>query len=314
MKTTSSQNVYSDFGLDIPVFEMQKQSVLQNFLSNLDVESLSSELQQKINEAFKSGKLEISIPSDILDKIKNGKEFITKLKNKDLPKIIIKSGKNGSSVLEIDPNKVKEALLKMDSSTALITFSIYAFYDAVNGLMNKMDDIIQQLHNDRFAECVAAINNYQVLSLDKKCDQRKIAQDAYIEINRGLTKIHLEIDELVKEIQKMPKNDLETAWQTIKHPFTYNATKNDEKICSLFNTLLFYGKTLCFADMLLQQIDSAKSTTMIVQNRAKYVNMMNRYTSDSNLIERITYIIRGDMPQLYKLLKNDENMSAMLTA
>ena len=246
-----------------------------------------------LNEVSHAEDFIVEIPSGLRKLLKEGKatfDMSSKSPGSYTPNIRIK-GENGiAGQATITKGTNDLAITRSLSNLAMMGMvqSVLAKLDTID---EKLDEIIIGQKNDRIGEVIGHFKGFMDLypSINSVDELRNAANQAYMEIHSGLTKIHLQIDEYRKKLEKAPKNHLIAFWKGFCHPMTKTISKYQEAYSNYIYDLQLYNRLILLSDVLLY----LKGDYEAMERNHMAMNKYCHEYMDDSFIKKMMFLTNG---------------------
>lgn len=254
-----------------------------------------------LNECNHAEDFIIEIPYELRKLLKEGKATFdnsSKSSGSYTPNIRIKNEKGIAGQATISKGTDDLAITRSISNLAMMGMiqSVLAKLDDIN---EKLDDIIIGQKNDRIGEVIGHFKSFMDLytSIKNDDEMRSAANLAYMNIHSGLAKIHLQIDEYRKKLDKAPQNHLKVFWNGICHPFTNTISKYQKIYSNYVCDLQLYNRLILLSDVLLYLKGDYEAM------KRSHISM-NKYCQeymDESFKKKMTFLTNGHIDGLYNI-------------
>lgn len=254
-----------------------------------------------LNEISHAEDYVVEIPSGLRKLLKEGKatfDSSSKSPGSYTPNIRVK-GENGiAGQATITKSTDNLAITRSLSNLAMMGMvqSVLAKLDVID---EKLDDIIIGQKNDRIGEVIGHFKGFMDLypSIKNDDEMRNAANQAYMAIHSGLTKIHLQIDEYRKKLDKAPKSHLSSFWKGFFHPFTITTRKYQEIYSNYVYDLQLYNRLILLSDVLL----FLKGDYEAMERNHMSMNKYCQEYMDESFIKKMKFLTNGHINGLYNI-------------
>ena len=158
----------------------------------------------------------------------------------------------------------------------------------LDGIDEKLDEVIIGQKNDRIGEVIGHFKGFMDLypSLKKEDEMRIAANQAYMDIHSGLVKIHLQIDEYRKQLEKAPKSHVSAFWQGVIHPLSDISSKYQKIYSNYVYDLQLYNRLILLADVLLY----LKGDTEVMERNHKAMTIYCQDNLDESFVKNMKFL------------------------
>lgn len=246
-----------------------------------------------LNEVSHAEDFIVEIPSGLRKLIEEGKatfDSSSKSPGSYTPNIRVK-GENGiAGQATITKGTDDLALTRSLSNLAMMGMvqSVLAKLDVID---EKLDNIIIGQKNDRIGEVIGHFKGFMDLypSIKKDDEMRYAANQAYMQIHSGLSKIHLQIDEYRKKLEEAPKNHLVSFFKGFRHPLTNTTSNYQEAYSNYVFDLQLYNRLILLSDVLLY----LKGDHEAMERNHMVMNKYCEEYMDESFIKRMKFLTNG---------------------
>ncbi len=294
-------------------------------------------LADSLNEISHAGGFVVNIPKGMEDALRSGAAHLDK-SSKDIgaftPNIRINGETGIKGQLTISRGADNQAITRSLSNLAQMAM-LQNVISKLDAIAEKQDEILKGQENDRIGTIIGsfkAFKDFYTLTKDANCDNIEIqGYMCYQNMQEGLAKFLLQIDEERKFLEKMPHNH----WQVIKRSFTASSVVKPEKYKKFVYNIQTYCRLLLLTDVVSLCIGKGKAICHnheVIRNYCsqnlnndfrEHMNfLMDGHTSEMDKIQRFNQsclnalfeISQNDLsiecrPEDIKLLKNKEHES-----
>ena len=256
----------------------------------------------------------VEIPSGLREMLKTGEAFFDK-SNKNpgafAPNIKIKGDgriKGQATIVQkTDPLAVSNCL----SNLAMMAM-IQSVLEKLEVIEEKIEDVKQGQKNDRIGSIIGSFKAFMDLYDTFKTpeEMRRAADDAYRDMQKGLTQLHLQIEEERKKLNEAPANHLQTFLLSMKTPNIFrNRLDKYRKIYEEYvYDIQLYNRLILLSDVILFLKGSPDAIRM---NHEKMVDYCNKYIDDS-FKKKMAYLMNNNIAGITNILEYNKRLDLAL--
>lgn len=292
--------------------EMLDQIVKKEKAELLNSLACGTVVMDALNTATHAVDFHVEIPGGLREMLKTGKAAFDKSSKSPggfTPniRIIGESGIKGQATI----------VQKVDSKTVTNSLSNIAMMAMVQSVLakcevleEKLDDIEKGQKNDRIGLVIAPFKGFMDLYPTFKTTEElnNAATLAYMKMQEGLAQLHLQIDNERKKLDKAPKNDWQSLWRSVRHPFHNEAERFQHCYEDYVYNIQLYNRLILLSDVIL----CLKGTTeTIAKNHEVMVKYCDTYL-DRNFQKHMHYLMNGKTSGIANILEYNKNIEMAL--
>lgn len=291
-------DVFTDFSLPAlvnPLVRKKTDGIIKRFF---DINALAGVLGK-----LKGKHLEIQIPAEFQEKLKNGTAHLGK---KDMEgcftTTIYEPGKRGSAgqlyVKEtVDPNAMSDALSNL------------AVYGMLQQISNNLEEIkenqrimLEGQRTDRLGTIIGSFRAYVIsYPLFKTEEEKRSASfNVFKTMSQGITQIHFELDTLSKELKDAPDNAWSHFLKAALTNINYAGKKEQAYDCLVYGLYKYYNM-LKLSDIILLDMD-ANAEILADNHRSIEAFCMRVFNEDMD--KKVKYLNGGDIKDYLDIQNN----------
>lgn len=307
-KNNRKYDILSSYGVP----KMLDQIVNKEKINLLNKLECGAVVVDSLNNLMNSENFIIEIPSGLREMLKSGKAVFDK-SNKNLGaftpniRIIGEAGIKGqaSIVKKVDHQDITKNL----SNLAMMAM-VQSILEKLETIEEKIDDIKQGQKNDRIGTIIGYFKAFiDLYSTFKSADEMNIAANsAYMGMQSGLSKLHLQIDEERKKLSGAPSNHFQTLLQSITNPFSNKAAYYQKCYEDYVYDIQLYNRLILLSDIILYL---KGDNDAMRKNHDIMVKYCNQYLDD-NFIKKVTYLTDNKIVGISNILEYNKNLDIAL--
>lgn len=251
----SNSNKKQDILAIYGVPEMLDKITQKERLNLLNCISCGTVFLDSLNEVSHAEDFIVEISSGFRKLLKEGKatfDSSSKSPGSYTPNIRLK-GENGIAGQATITKGTDDLAITRSLSNLAMMGMVQSVLAKLDGIDEKLDEIIIGQKNDRIGEVIGHFKGFMDLypSIKNDDELRNAANQAYMQIHSGLSKILLQINEYRKKLDKAPKNHLIAFWKGFCHPMTNTMSKYQDAYSNYVYDLQLYNRLILLSDVLL---------------------------------------------------------------
>lgn len=297
-ETISTDNVFNDYSLPLfiqKIQEEERKNLLEIIGKGMVVNDiLNLNFSQEFSVVFPQGYKEFYRQGDLyFDKSKIG-GYTPNFRFKGA------TGIQGQITIKdsLDIKNICNSLANLGISMAL-----YSMSEILYSIDSKINQIYIGQKDDRIGVMIAALHSYILLANTYKTNEERIAEarNTYKKINEGIAKLLLQADNIVKEIQKAPRNHKENFCRNTLFAKSGNIKNFQRKYEELLQIMNIITAFIFFNDVLLLHAEG--NVNIIIENHEKPLNRFWSRICTDDFLQQIQYIVPTNEPNNLLILK-----------
>lgn len=306
-KDIHKKDIYSIYGvpnmLD-KVIDKEK----TNLLNNINCGIVFLDALNKLNH---SEDFVVDIPMELREMLKSGKAaFDNSSKNpgSHTPNIRIK-GKTGIYTQATIKREADNQAITQSLSNLAMMAMVQSVLNKLEILEEKIEDIQKGQKNDRIGSILGHFKGFMDLysTFKTKEELNTATNTAYLEMQEGLTQIHLQIEDERKKLNGAPANDWEAFKLSINPSnFLCNKSKQFQKYYIDYTyDIQLYNRLILLSDIVLFL---GGKTEAIKPNHKKMVDYCNEHI-DESFQKKMKYLMHNHTTEISSILNYNKNLN-----
>lgn len=288
------------------ISEQEKENVLSNI-------TCTPVLLDALNKLGNNDEFSVEIPAELREILKSGKATFDK-STKNIggltPNIRIKgeAGIKGQATIvqRAGSQNVSQSL----SNLALITV-IQSLNEKLDVIKECIEEIKQGQENDRIAAIVGPFSGFvQLYSTSKTSeDLNSVIPVAYLEMQKGLTALHLQIKDIGEKLRNAPANHWQAFWKAVTHPLRNESERYQKYYKQYIRCIQLYNRLILLSDIVLYIGGKYK---VFEQNHKPMADYCDSYI-DSSFQKKMEYLMNGKTQGLETILEYNKRLKFALS-
>lgn len=281
-----------------------------NLLNALSCGSMAAD---SFNRLAHSKEFIVEIPSGLRELLKSGKATFDKsgkVPGNFTPNIRI-NGEPGiagqATIVEgTDPLAVTQSL----SNLGLMAM-VQSVLEKMDAIEEKVEDVKIGQNNDRIGSVIGSFKAFMDLypSFSGKAELETAANNAYIEMQKGLAQLHLQIDSDRKKLDGIPSNSWEIFFYTLFHPTLKSRVSEHQCSYNDFTyNLQLYSRLVLLTDVVLH----LKGDNEAIRKNHGLMNSYCQDKIDKKFIKDMKYLMQNETQGIDNVLLFNENVKNAL--
>lgn len=224
----------------------------------------------------------VEIPKGLRKKLETGEAVFdtsSKTPGSNTPNIRLKGGKEIVGQATIAKKTDSLAVSRSLSNLAMMAM-VQKILSKIDVLDEKVEDLKRGQMNDRVGSIIgpfkAFMDLYPTLNTTEQIDA--IANSIYLEMQKGLSQIHLHINEVREKLNKAPNNNLKVFWHGIIHPFRSDIDKYRKLYNEYIISIQLYNRLSLLSDVILHLKNAGNA---MCSNHKTMYDYCNQQLTDS---------------------------------
>ena len=283
-----------------------------NLLNHLNC---STVVADSLNKMADSDGFFVEIPQGLREALKTGKATLDK-SGKTLgsftPNIRIKGQPGIQGQVTISKGTDSQAITQSLSNLAMMGM-VQAVLANIEVIEEKVDDIKKGQKDDRIGNIIGPFKGFMDLypTFKTQEDLDRAATITYLDMQKGLSQLHEQIDREYKKLEMAPKNGWQVTWNTLKHLshfFKDDVGKYRDIYADYVYDLQLYNRLILLSDAVLYLKGDTSAMYSNHQVMLQYCSDRN----DANFRKNMRYLTHSEIPEILKIDEFNNNISESL--
>lgn len=280
-----------------------------NLLNHLNC---SMVVVDSLNKIAHSDSFFVEIPKGLREALKTGKATLDKSgKNPGsfTPNIRVKGQSGIQGQVTISKGNDSQAITQSLSNLAMMGM-VQTVLAKIEVIEEKVDDIKKGQKDDRVGNIIGPFKGFMDLypAFKTQEDLKSAATLAYMEMQKGLSQLHKQIDREYEELEMAPKNGWQVTWNTLKNPFKDDVGKYRNIYADYVYDLQLYNRLILLSDVILYLMGDTSAMHSNHQVMLQYCNDRN----DATFRKNMQYLTHSEIPEIVKIDEFNNNISKSL--
>ena len=251
----------------------------ENLLNNIYCGTVIVDFLNKLSH---SEDFLVEIPSRLREMLKSGKAIFDK-SNKSpggfTPNIRIK-GKSGINGQAIIVQKTDLQAITQSISNLAMMAMIQSVLEKLDAIEEKVESIKKGQKDDRIGSIIGHFKGFMDLYPTFKTPEElnSVANNVYINMQSGLAKLHLQIEEERRKLDGAPVNSWQSFWKSITHPLRNESERYQKCYEDYVYDIQLYNRLALLSDVVLHLKGENEA---IARNHKIMVNYCSLYIDGS---------------------------------
>ena len=187
---------------------------------------------------------------------------------------------------------------------------VQSVLEKLSVIEEKVDDVKKGQKDDRIGSIIGHFKGFMDLYPTFKTleELNNAATIAYMNMQSGLAKLHMQIDKERKKLDHAPANDWQALKKSLVRPFR-NVSINYQKYYEDYvYDIQLYNRLILLSDVVLHL---KGDNDAIAKNHKIMVKYCNMYI-DSSFIEKMNYLMHGNTTGISNILDYNKNLNLAL--
>lgn len=263
------------------------------FLKNL---SCDAAVIDSLDKLVSSEEFIVEIPGGMREMLNSGKaSFDQSVKHPGsfTPNIRIKGEAGIKGQATIVKKSDSQAITQSLSNLAMMAM-IQSIFDKLDIIEGKLEEIKKGQENDRIGSIIGTFKGFMDLYPTFTPEQLYINADrAYIDMQKGLAQIHMQIDEERKKLDGSPTNGWQAFWLSITHPFHNESARYQKYYEDYVYDMQLYNRLILLTDVILF-LKGKENIETIADNHNKMLSYCEQHL-DKNFEKKMNYLMQGNI-------------------
>lgn len=265
-----------------------------------------------LNKLANNEDFTVEIPSGLREMLKTGKATFDK-SNKNLggftPNIRIK-GKSGIKGQATIVQKVDNQLITQSMSNLAMMAMVQSVLEKLDVIEEKVEEIKMGQKDDRIGCVIGHFKGFMDLYPTFKSSEElnMAATIAYMNMQSGLSQLHLQIDNNRKKLNGAPSNDWQTLWNSITHPRSNEAEHYQKCYQDYVYDIQLYNRLILLSDVVLY----LKGDNDIIKKNHKIMDDYCNLYIDESFVDKMKYLMADNIEDITNILDYNRNLSLAL--
>lgn len=279
-----------------------------NLFNNL---SCATVIIDALNNCTYSEDFFVEIPSGLREMLRSGKAtFDQSAKNPGsfTPNIRVKGEPGIKGQATIVQKTDTQAVAQSLSNLAMMAM-VQSILDKLDAIEKKVDDIKTGQKNDRVGSIIGAFKGLiDLYSTFKRSEElQNVAQTTYIEMQKGLAQLHLQIDTERKKLNGVPTTGWQVFYQSITNPFHNEAERYQKCYEDYIYDIQLYNRLILLTDVVFLLMGKNEA---IEENHSKMLKYCEEYIDDS-FKNNMSYLMQGKIDGIDHILEYNKNLKSL---
>ena len=307
-KQASPKDILSLYGVPAILDQIVRKEK-NTFLKNL---SCWGVILDDLNKLTHNEDLFVDIPAELREMLKSGKATFDKSSKNPggfTPNIRIKGeiGIKGQATIvqKVDKQKITQNM----SNLAMLAI-VQSIFERLDVIEEKLEDVKKGQTNDRIGSIIGYFKGFMDLYPTFKSSEElnSAAIMAYLNMQGGLAKLHLQIEENRKKLDGAPGNNWQTFWKSIIHPFRNEAKRYQECYQDYVYDIQLYNRLILLSDVVLHLNGDNEA---IERNHKIMIDYCEQYI-DNSFKQKMEYLMANNTQGITNILDYNRNLSLAL--
>lgn len=308
IKDGQKKDVLSFYGVPAMLDQIVKKEKAE-LLNNVNCGAV---VMDSLNKLANSEGFFVEIPSGLREMLKTGKaSFDKSSKNPGgfTPNIRIK-GETGIKGQATIVQKVDSQAITQSLSNLAMMAMVQSVLEKLNVIKKRVEDINKGQKDDRIGDVIGHFKGFIDLYLTfKSPEELNIAATiAYMNMQSGLAKLHLQIEHERKKIDGAPTNDWKALWDSLTHPFHNEAERYQKCYEDYVYDIQLYNRLILLSDVVLHLKGDNKA---IERNHKIMVDYCN-FHIDEIFKKKMDYLMVNKTTGISNILEYNKNLGLAL--
>ena len=274
--------------------------------------SCSAVVLDSLNKLAHSENFVLEIPEGLRELLKSGKAAFdnsSKSRGSFTPNIRIKgeSGIKGQATIayKTDSQAVTQSL----SNLAMMAM-VQSVLEKLNVIEEKVEDVIKGQKDDRIGSIIGHFKGFMDLYPTFKTPEElnNAATMAYMHMQSGLTKLHLQIEEERKKLNDAPADGWQAFWKSITNPFHNESIRYKKIYEDYVYDIQLYNRLILLSDVILHLKGDIEA---IARNHKIMVDYCSIYIDDS-FKKKMSYLMNNNTTGITNILEYNKKLDLAL--
>lgn len=307
-KQASPKDILSLYGvpgmLD-QVVKKEKSTLLKNL-------SCGGVILDTLNKLTHNEDFFVDIPAGLREMLKSGTATLDK-STKNLgsftPNIRIK-GETGIKGQATIVQKVDKRKITQNMSNLAMLAIVQSVLERLDVIEEKVEDVKKGQKDDRIGSIIGYFKGFMDLYPTFKSSEElnSAATMAYLNMQSGLAKLHLQIEENRKKLDGAPENVWQALWKSITHPFHNESKRYQECYQDYIYDIQLYNRLILLSDVVLHLKGDNEA---IEWNHKIMVDYCEHYI-DNSFKQKMEYLMENNTQGITNIFDYNRNLGLAL--
>lgn len=270
--------------------------------------SCGTVIMDSLNKLSHSEDFFVEIPSGLREMLKLGKASFDK-SGKNLggftPNIRIKGESGIKGQVTIVQKSDSQVITQSISNLAMMAM-VQSVLEKLNVIERKVEDIKRGQKDDRIGSIIGHFKGFMDLYPTFKTSEELnyAATIAYMNMQSGLAKLHLQIEEERKKLNEAPANNWQAFWKSITNPFHNESERYQKCYEDYVYDIQLYNRLILLSDIVLHLKGDNEA---IARNHKIMVNYCNSHI-DYSFKKKMDYLMAEKTSGISNILNYNKNL------
>ena len=280
-----------------------------NLLNMLDCSAIAADSLNKISH---SGGFFVEIPKGLREALRTGKATLDKAGRNIgsyTPNIRIKGESGIKGQITISKGCDIQMITQSVANLALMSM-VQSVLEQLDVIEEKVDEINQGQKNDRIGSIIGPFKSFFDLypTFQSKTELDIEVNATYRNMQTGLGKLHLQIDEERKKLSSAPSNGWKVFYNSLTHPFSSDLSKYKKIYNNFVYDLQLYNRLILLSDIVLYLKGDLSA---LHSNHSKMLEYCQLYL-DNKFRATMNYIMNKDTNGIDCIDNYNNNLNNLL--
>lgn len=305
---TSKRDILSLYGVPEMLDRIVKKEK-NNLFENLCCGTI---VLDSLNKVAHSKDFIVEIPGGFREMLNAGKAAFDK-STKNLggftPNIRIKGESGIKGQATIVQKADTQAITQSMSNLAMMAM-VQSVLEKLDVIEEKVEEIKMGQKDDRIGCVIGHFKGFMDLyPTFKSSEELNIAATmAYMNMQSGLSQLHLQIDNNRKKLNGAPSNDWQTLWNSITHPRSNEAEHYQKCYQDYVYDIQLYNRLILLSDVVLY----LKGDNNIIKKNHKIMDDYCNLYIDESFVDKMKYLMADNIEDITNILDYNRNLSLAL--
>lgn len=305
---TSKRDILSLYGVPEMLDRIVKKEK-NNLFENLCCGTI---VLDSLNKVAHSKDFIVEIPGGFREMLNAGKAAFDK-STKNLggftPNIRIKGESGIKGQATIVQKADTQAITQSMSNLAMMAM-VQSVLEKLDVIEEKVEEIKMGQKDDRIGCVIGHFKGFMDLyPTFKSSEELNIAATmAYMNMQSGLSQLHLQIDNNRKKLNGAPSNDWQTLWNSITHPRSNEAEHYQKCYQDYVYDIQLYNRLILLSDVVLY----LKGDNDIIKKNHKIMDDYCNLYIDESFVDKMKYLMADNIEDITNILDYNRNLSLAL--
>lgn len=274
--------------------------------------SCGTVIMDSLNKLSHTEDFFVEIPSGLREMLKSGKASFDKSgKNPGdfTPNIRIKGEAGIKGQATIVQKSAPQAITQSMSNLAMMAM-VQSVLEKLDVIEEKVENIKKGQKNDRIGSIIGYFKGFMDLYSTFKTSEElnNAAAIAYMNMQSGLAKLHLQIEEERKKLNGVPVNSWQAFWKSITHPLHNESERYQKCYEDYVYDIQLYNRLILLSDVVLHL---KGDNEVIARNHKIMVDYCNLHI-DGSFKKNMDYLMAKKTSGISNILNYNRNLDLAL--